>query len=287
LPKMVGRIPTYIVYDNVTQCVGHQIRGGGAPGLWNIAFRLAADNPAEAERVLRQVPHETQRDWFPAAIAWKMASVDPARARRLTDESQRYFDHPQSYLFLALGLKSRDEPAAHQAFQTAMQGIDRLMKEGTDYSLMLGFRKVLLPMVEQIDPTLVPEYFWRIVATRPSLGNPRLSSERSSSPLVVLLAWYDRDVAAALFEPIRVQMERTDDRELADWGLEFLGWSVFDPRAAVARLEQERVNPREISADSASERVADEIGRTHEARWRTIWLTFTEMADFFIPGDIN
>ena len=101
--------------------------------LRNIAFSLAAENPAEAERVLRQTPQENVRDWFPPAIAWKMATVDPARAQRLTDESQRYFDHPQAYLFLALGLKSRDQAAAVQAFQTAMQGIDRLMKERAGY----------------------------------------------------------------------------------------------------------------------------------------------------------
>ena len=105
---------------------------------------MAADNPAEAERVLRQVPQETGRDWLPAAIAWKMATVDPARAQRLTEESQRYFDHPQTYLFLALGLKSRDKAAAHQAFQTAMQGIDRVMKEGAEYSPMLGLREALV-----------------------------------------------------------------------------------------------------------------------------------------------
>jgi len=170
--------------------------------LWNIAFNLAADNPAEAERILRQVSPETVRDWFPPTIAWKMATVDPARAQRLTAESQRYFDHPQAYLFLALGLKSRDEVAAHQAFQTAMHGIDRLMKDGPEYSEMLGFRGVLLPMVEQIDPALVPELFWRAIATRPSVGNPRRrDNEYSSSALVMLLAWYDRDVAATLFEP--------------------------------------------------------------------------------------
>ena len=42
------------------------------------------------------------------------------------------------------------------------------MKDGADHSRMLGFRGVLLPIVEQIDPALVPELFWRVVATRPS-----------------------------------------------------------------------------------------------------------------------
>ena len=41
--------------------------------LRNIAFGLAADNPAEAERVLRMVPQEEGRNLAPPAIAWKMA----------------------------------------------------------------------------------------------------------------------------------------------------------------------------------------------------------------------
>jgi hypothetical protein len=31
---------------------------------------------------------------------------------------------------------------------------------------------VVLPMVEQIDPALVPELFWRAIATRLPAGNP-------------------------------------------------------------------------------------------------------------------
>jgi len=57
-------------------------------------------------------------------------------------------------------LKSRDEAAAHQAFQTAMQGIDRMMKEGAEFSPELGPRRAWLPLVEQIDPALVPELFF-------------------------------------------------------------------------------------------------------------------------------
>jgi len=36
--------------------------------LQNIAFHLAADNPAGAERVLRQIPQETGRDWLPPRL---------------------------------------------------------------------------------------------------------------------------------------------------------------------------------------------------------------------------
>ena len=39
---------------------------------------------------------------------------------------------------------------------------------------MLVPRGVLLPMVEQIDPALVPEFFWRILAMGRPISNPAL-----------------------------------------------------------------------------------------------------------------
>ena len=129
--------------------------------LWNVAIGLAADNPAEAERVLRLVPREDGRSWLYPAIAWKLALSDPARARRLVDESQQHYDSPQSYLYLAYGLKGRDPAAADEAFWKGMRGIDRLLEEGAEElsTHIGGGVATLLPLVEQIDPTLVPEIF--------------------------------------------------------------------------------------------------------------------------------
>ncbi len=250
--------------------------------LRNIAFRLAADNPALAERVLRKIRQESGRDWLPPAVAWRMAKVDPARAVSFVEESQRSLDHPQMFLFLALGLKTRDTAAALDAFQTAMRGIDRSMIEGSEYAPMRPKIEVLLPLVEQIDPALVPEYFWRVVATRPSLGDPGATGELSEGLLVALLAWYDRDVAAALFEPIRARMEQTDDQMLVRSSVEFMAWSIFDPRAAVARFAQVPVDPkRELNTDLARRELVDVLGRAHDERWQRIWSTFTEMGDLF------
>jgi hypothetical protein len=246
-----------------------------------IAFHLAVDNPALAEHVLRQVPQEAGNEWFPPIMALKMASIDPARARRLTDESQRYFKHPQAYLFLANGSRSSDPSAAHQAFETAMQGIDRLMKK---QPLMLELREVLLPLVEQIDPALVPEYFYRIVASRPSIGNPRSVNESSSALLSALLAWYDREAASVLFEPVRAWMDHASDLELLKSAVEFQAWSIFDPRGAVARLEQVPIAARRnTGAGSAWEQVAELLGLPHEARWHKIWDDSSEMRQFIYP----
>jgi hypothetical protein len=242
--------------------------------LAQIAFRIARENPVEAERVLKQVPTSFEREWFVPMIVWRMAATDPARARRLTDESRRYFNHPRANLYVSAGLQTRDPAAAHQAFQTAMEVIDRLMQ---DDSLMLGTREILLPLVEQVSPALVPEYFWRAIAMRPCIGAPNSVGKFPSALLTSLVSWYDRDVAAALFEPVRASMESADNSGPTVMG--FLAWSVFDPRAAVARLERTPVTPDfQLDSDSARILVAEALGLPHEERWRNLWRAYTEMS---------
>ncbi len=184
------------------------------------------------------IPRESAREWLPSAVAWRMAPVDPARARRLVDESQQDFEHPQAYLFLALGLKSRDPEAAQAAFQIAMEKIDQLMKDGVEYSDMLKSPPGLASDGRADRPGARARV---LLEDRRHPTFNRRSAVRQRIILAVpilLLAWYDRDVAAALFEPVRDQMEQMDEPALADASLEFLSWSLFDPRAAVARLER-------------------------------------------------
>jgi hypothetical protein len=240
--------------------------------LAQIAFRIARENPVEAERVLKQVPQGFEREWFVPMVVWRMAATDPARARRLTDESQRFFNNPPAYLYLAAGLKAGDAAAAHQAFQTAMTGIDQLMASD---SLMLGPREVLLPLVEQVDPALVPEYFWRVVAMRPCIGDPKSVDKIPSALLTALLAWYDRDVAAAVFERVGTSTEFAGNTPVMGFQL----WSVFDPRSAVAGLERMPITPKfALNLDQARLRVAQTLALPHEERWRNIWRTYTEMS---------
>ena len=132
--------------------------------------------------------------------------------------------------------KARDEYFSRQVFRTALQGLDRIMEERPEQYNLLA--RPLLPMVERIDPALVPEVFWHDVASRLPYGNPRALSGNFPTGLITDVVWYDREVAAALLEPIRARIEQTDPTELATWGEEFMAWSLIDPRAAVARLEK-------------------------------------------------
>jgi len=178
---------------------------------------------------------------------------------------------PEFYAFLALGLKPRDASASRRAFDEVLRALDGLLQERPEQLNSRGGQvAALLPAVERLDPALVPEVFWRYVASRPPFANPRTIHTYSPSDLIRYLAWYDREVAAALFEPSRDRIDHTEDRELATWSSEFEAWASFDPRAAVARLEKVPVGP-DATTNYARISVASLLGLSHEQRSRTMW----------------
>ena len=143
--------------------------------LWNVAIAVADDNPAEAGPRAAIGPAPGRPELDASGHRLEAGPKRPCAARRLVDESQRYDDSPQTYLYLACGLKERDPAAAKAAFWKGIKEIDRLLDE-KPMSLAMGIGggpAVLLPLAEQIDPTLVPEVFWRAaLAARPPLDTP-------------------------------------------------------------------------------------------------------------------
>ncbi len=68
----------------------------------------------------------------------------------------------------------------------------------------------------------------------------------------------------------------------SEWSREFLGWSFFDPRAAVARLERIPLSPKLApDADSTRTQVAESLGLPYPERWRRVWNNNTDMRQLF------
>jgi hypothetical protein len=89
---------------------------------------------------------------------------------------------------------------------------------------------------------------------------------------VTRLSFYNREVAAALFEPVRAEIERAGNDPSADWSRVLAAWSRFDPRAAVARIETLAREPNRAKAlFPARLEVARSLAQTQEERWREIW----------------
>ncbi len=93
----------------------------------------------------------------------------------------------------------------------------------------------------------------------------------------MLLAHYDREVAAVLFQPMDAYL-RSVAKEKGPHG-EFnsctiLGKGCIDPRAAVALLESLNA-PREFARNqpvhNARLTLAEALGLPSEKRWRRLW----------------
>jgi len=253
--------------------------------LGEIAGRLGADNPALAERILSRIDDPLARVEGTLRICLRMAAVDPARARRIAGQSQGAIHRAEAFLFLALGLKARDPHAAVDAFQAGLRELDRYSDE--DIEDPNRGRKVaeLLPLVERIDPALVPEVFWRAVALRSPAGDPRNEMDSQSARLAEFLAFYDRDVASVLFKPVRAELEKAGDssNQLSN---HFLAWSLLDPRAAVARIQRIGVKKDpEPNSNWALSTVVESLAETDEARWKWFWRRHSTLGELLFDRD--
>ena len=116
---------------------------------------------------------------------------------------------------MALGLAEKDKAGASEAIDRAIQEIDRLRESGPGPEpifIVSGVRLMhptnpaaaILPVVERIAPERLAEVFWRAVALHPRIETDREDLLESSyiGFECMLLARYDREVAAALFEPM-------------------------------------------------------------------------------------
>jgi hypothetical protein len=190
-------------------------------------------------------------------------------------------------LFLAVGLKGHDRRAAVEAFRAAVIELDRYLQEETDEPFRGRQIAGTLALVEQVDPALVPEVFWRSVAARPPIGDPRKTYDYPSLRIAPLLARYDREVAAILLRPILAEPERTADPG-SRAASAFTAWALIDPRGAAARLAAIGPSPK-ADADSnwAITDVAECLARTGPARWKWIWWNMSELGTLMTDRDVR
>jgi len=103
----------------------------------------------------------------------------------------------------------------------------------------------------------------------------------------MLFDWYDSEVAAAAFEPVRAQSERNDEEDLAKLFDSYMGLSLFDSRAAVARPEQAPIAVGlRTGAYLARERVVETLSISYGDRWQWVLTHLTEVR-YLLERDIR
>ena len=183
-----------------------------------VALRLATDHPAEAEQVfnLRQAGGTDGLLVFDVLrLCRRLARVDPPRARRFAASHGSRGIRACAWASVAVGMADRDKAGASEALDRAIEEIDRLRESGPGLEQVFflnGIRLMpptnpaaqILPIVERVAPERLADVFWRAVALHPRIETDREDQLQSSyiSYECTLLARYDRDVAAALFEPM-------------------------------------------------------------------------------------
>jgi hypothetical protein len=211
-------------------------------------------------------------------IAWKIARLDPARARKLIESQRGEPDFAQHAFCVALGAKGRDEPTMNASVHAGLQELDRVLDK--EPHMLMQYGGPVLALAEAIDPALVPEVMWRLVAARTAPGNPRVVGAYSPMPLVECIAWYDRVLASALLEPTLARMDKISDAELVGWDWAFETWALIDPRAAVARLEKIPMKSTNPNDNRLWIYVVEKLALDHDERWRK---TFSQWEPIFNP----
>ncbi len=195
-----------------------------------------------------------------------------------------------AWAYVALGVAEKDKAGASEAMDRAIQEIDRLRESetasepvtsvgGVAHMYTTNPAVVILPVVERIAPERLAEVFWRAVALHSRVETDREDQVQSSNIgfECMLLARYDRQVAAALFEPIdsylRSLAARKGPRDTFA-ASQVVAKGCIDPRAAVALLES-LIPTGDIRlldpANEARTTLAAALGQPPEKRWKYLW----------------
>jgi len=253
----------------------------------NLAARIAAINPAEAERLVRKIRGLRGSFGVTLRTCQNMARTDLPRARRIAmDQESAGGLRASALIFTACGLPPSQRQAARDIVRQALPELDRARDE---FHLYRTYVAACMPVVESIDPALVPELFWRTVADLAIADDPRESYGRDDVlGQALLLARYDREVASALFEPAA----RASAARGADAGQmvpnELLLLAVIDPRRAVAAVE---AMPEPANLDTRGVNwsriiLSDHLGRDDEKLWSHIWAIFSGLGGVLGRRDV-
>lgn len=261
--------------------------------LTEIAFQIATDHPARAEEVFRLREGVDDRllasSHYGLGLCRRLARVDPTRARRVAASLNVAGARACGWAYVALGLAETDKAGVSEAIDRAIQEIDRLRETGPapepatfvggfGYLYSTNPAAMILPIVERIAPDRLADVFWRAVALHSRIDTDLENRLRRSNigEECLLLARYDRQVAAAVLEPVQSYLAslaaRTTPDEVNASVIAAMG--CIEPRAAVTLVESltpPRDSRRADPAFQARIKLAEFLGMPPESRWMRLW----------------
>jgi len=206
-----------------------------------VAEAVADVKPADAVRILEQFP-EARGGWS-VRVCYRMAKADYERARELSEAINNPSVRFYCWGVMAHAIADEDPQKARELLAEAFNELGTLVdagqRGGNSSYTPLKAALSLLPVVEQVDPDRLREYFWRALSFR---QNANIGKEMSgldylgTDPVLgAFLARYDRDVAAVLIRPHYEWLSpNVDEWEYFLFG----GLAAVDPAEAVHLVSQ-------------------------------------------------
>jgi len=255
-----------------------------------MAYKLAAQSPADAERVLERISLAPAGDRTVVSVCTKMAPRDLSRARRIAET--RISPEGSANRSYALGLMAQvlagsDKPVAIRLLDDAYADLEQQAASGQRRSHpdLVEVAAGLLPIVEEVEPDRLAEFLARTLALRPSRGDQTELYEAgiagTSAALAMVVARYDRNLAARLLEP---ELQKTGTYQ-GLFGSDYVTWRVLaaealiDPRRAIERVEAlpddagTGTDPNSTK-NHARIQIATLLASHGADRWRHVYQTF-------------
>jgi hypothetical protein len=188
-----------------------------------VALRLAASQPLEAEKVWRKAVRQKKpqgallywRDNESPLLCFRLARADRACAERVAADIQDPVWRVRARGAIAWALVESDLPAARDFLRRAIDddGFSKgnVADSGLGRDMAAAVMAWLLPVAERVDPTAMGEIFWRAIALRvPTPVTDQLEDEVEigHARLAQMLARYDSSVARRLLAPVAAHINQ-------------------------------------------------------------------------------
>jgi hypothetical protein len=242
-----------------------------------IARAIAAKNPEAAERISESL--RGNPGLWTAKICQEMGKADPSRAEHLAKMAAEPVYRAYALGCVAVAVAPKDKATAHRLIDEAYAILQQSADAGnqgsrltqTPVSTAIG----LLEFVEQIDPTLIREFFWRAISLRSSntFGNVSMAlgpygdggrMRLCDSVLAAFVARYDLETALHVLRP-------PGDESVADGVNDypysyFFAAAILDPVGTIDTVAR-------LPHATRSQRVAS------ERAWRELFASLTHRGD--------
>ncbi|MBI3817641.1 MAG: carboxypeptidase regulatory-like domain-containing protein [Planctomycetes bacterium] len=232
----------------------------------NIAHKLAGVRPAEAESTMMLAKNAWERDRYIPRICYRMAPADLPRARRLATSGGNFTNQAWSLGVMASALAESDRAEARKLLNEAYFNL------GVEPSGNAAVAGALLLRVEDVDRSLIPEYLWRAVSLRMSLGGCGPSNSGAlDANLAMLVSRYDAGVAGLLWQRARQRADLLQPGGVSyDTRFLFASAATIDPAMAVEfihSLPDDASDRLWATKNAARTAVAGALALPGRARW--------------------